>query len=142
MTLRNSPFVTLWGRGVSVAFITYITLSLLICEYGDHNIVRKELFYSWLLVFFNAYIGIFIANQAIRKEFTGFLVWGFLINGFRAGIFLIVLLSVIKLGILNVRGFVLITFFGYFAFLAAEIYGLHLHSTRIAKDPQCGLKDD
>ena len=142
MNLRNSPFITLWGRALSLATVVFMGGSLLIAELGDHHIPTKDVFYCWLLVFFNAYIGTFIANQAIKRDFTGFCVWAFLINGVRAGLFLILLVSVVKWDISNVRGFVLITFLGYFAFLAAEIYGLHLHTLRISKDPQCGKKYD
>jgi hypothetical protein len=142
MTFRNNAFITVWGQGLSVASVVFIGGSLLIAELGDHHIPTKDVFYCWLLVFFNAYIGTFIANQAIKRNFTGFMVWGFLINGVRAGLFLILLLSVVKWDISNVRAFVLMTFLGYFAFLAAEIYGLHLYTIRISKDPQCGIKDD
>lgn len=142
MSLRNSPFIMLWGRGLSVATGVFIVGSLLIAELGDHVTRRKDVFYCWLLVFFHAYIGTFIANQAIKRDFTGFMVWAFLINGLRSGLFLILLLSVVKWDIVNVRGFVLMTFLGYFAFLAAEIYGLQKHTQRIAKDQQYDRKDD
>jgi hypothetical protein len=142
MGLKNSAFIRLWGRGLSVASIVFMVGSGAIAEIGDHLTPRKDVFYCWLLVFFNAYIGTFIANQAIRRGSTGFLVWAFLINELRAGVFLILLLSVIKTDVENVRAFVLMTFFGYFAFLAVEIYGLHKHAISIGKDPQCGSKDD
>ncbi|MDF7798693.1 hypothetical protein P4C99_04420 [Pontiellaceae bacterium B1224] len=122
--------------------MAFIAGSLMIAELSDHITQKKDLFYCWLLVFFNAYIGTFIANQAIKRDSIGFLVWTFLMNGLRAGVFLFLLLSVVKWDVSNVRAFVLMTFFGYFAFLAAEISGLLKHTKEIAKDPQCGKKDD
>ena len=142
MTLQNSSFITLWGRGLFLSSIIFVLGSAAIADIDDHITPRKDVFYCWLLVFFNAYIGTFIANQAIKRGSTGFLVWAFLINGLRAGAFLILLLSVIKADVGNVRAFVLMTFFGYFAFLAAEIYGLHRYTISIGKEPQCGRKDD
>ncbi|MDF7823152.1 hypothetical protein P4B35_03950 [Pontiellaceae bacterium B12227] len=142
MNLQNSTFIRLWGRGLLVASVVFMLCSLLIYEQADNNTQRKDVFYCWLLVFFNAYIGTFIANQAIKRDFTGFMVWALLINGLRAGLFLILLLSIVKWQVEEVRGFVLMTFTGYFIFLAAEIYGLHTHTKRLAKDPQYGLKDD
>ena len=142
MPLRSSSFVRLWGRALLVASLVFTLGSILIAELGDHNTPIKDVFYCWLLVFFHAYIGTFIANQAIRSGITGFFVWAFLVNGLRAAVFLILLLSVVKLEIVNVRAFVLMTFFGYFTFLAAEIYGLQKHTQRIAKDQQCDRKDD
>ena len=134
MMLQNSAFLALWGRGLSVASVAFVAGSLLIAELGDHITPRKDVFYCWLLVFFNAYIGTFIANQAIKRDFTGFMVWALLINGLRAGLFLILLLSVVNLDIINVRAFVLMTFFGYFSFLTAEILGLIKNTQKIAKD--------
>jgi hypothetical protein len=128
MTLRNSAFIRLWGRGLSGALVVFITGSLLIAELGDHVTPIKYVFYCWLLVFFNALIGTFIANQAIKRDLRGFMVCGFLINGVRAGLFLILLLSVVKWDVSNVRAFVLMTFLGYFSFLAAEIHGLQKHT--------------
>ena len=142
MTLRNSTFMRLWGRGLFIASVVFVFFTLSIYELDDDNTQRKDAFYCWLLVFFNAYIGTFIANHAIKRDFSGFMVWALLINGLRAGLFLILLLSVVKLDVVNVRVFVLMTFFGYFAFLAAEIHGLHKHTQGIAKGQQCERKDD
>lgn len=111
-------------------------------EIDDHKTRPKEIFYSWLLVFFNAYIGIFIANRAIKSDSSAFFAWGLLGNGVRAGIFLILLLLIVEWAIFNVRGFVLTTFFGYFTFLAVEIYGLQCHTHRPSVNPQSNQEDE
>jgi hypothetical protein len=142
MNLKNSAFITLWGRTLSVACVVFVAGSLLIAGLVDHVYLTKDVFYCWLLVFFNAYIGTFITNQALKCRHTGFLVWAFLINGLRIVGFLILLLSIVKLSVVHERGFVLMTFFGYFTFLAAEVYGLHNHTKRVSQEPHCGIKDD
>jgi hypothetical protein len=130
MNLWNRALITLWGRGLSVSFLVFAAGSFLIAELSDHIIPIKEVFYSWLLVFFNAYIGTFIANKALKQDPTGFLVWGMLINGFRIGIFLIVLLVIIKMDVVDNRTFAAITILGYLIFLAREIFSIHTHSLR------------
>jgi hypothetical protein len=135
-------FMGFWGRGLLVSMAGYVAVSLLVVAIDEHVIHKNELFFSWLLVFFNASIGTFIANRAVKSDSTGFWVWAFLVNGFRAGVFLILLLAIVKWKVTNVSGFVLLTLFGYFAFLAAEIYGLQVHTKRTEQDPRCGLKDD
>lgn len=142
MPLRSSSFVRRWGRAFLAASLTFMAGSIAIAEIDDHNTQIKDVFYCWLLVFFHAYIGTFIANQAVKRDFIGFMMWALLINGLRAGLFLILLLSVLIMDVVNVRAFVLMTFFGYFTFLAAEIYGLRNHTKRTLKDPQCERKDD
>ncbi len=137
MSDKKPSFVSGWSRAGLVATILFLGVTFLIAEFDDRITMTKEVFYSWLLVFFNAYIGTFIANQALKKGSTGFYVWGFLINGIRAGLFLVLLLIGAKWFVVHARGFVLITFFGYFIFLAAEVYGLQAYTKRIAKDPQC-----
>ena len=127
-----SSFISIWGKGIFVSMSGFVGGSLGIVAIDDQDTHIKEILYSWLLVFFNAYIGIFIANKAVKSDFTGFFVWAFLINGFRTGVFLILLLVMVKYHILNERGFVLMTLLGYFAFLAAEIYGLQ----RVTADGQ------
>ena len=85
-------------------------------------------------IFINAYIGIFIANKAIAGDFTRFWIWSMLINGLRVGVFLILLVTIAKLGVTNVQSFVLMTMLGYFAFIAAEVYGLNKHTLRMARE--------
>ena len=141
MDLKNSPYFQLWGRPMLAAFILFTAGSIAIFAIHDQFTHVKELFYCWLLVFFNAYIGIFIANQAINRDFTGFMVWGFLINGIRNGAFLILLLVIVKHELINDRGFVLLTFFGYFSFLAAEIIGLQKHTLKRSREVSAKIDD-
>ena len=129
-------------RATVIALALYMAGSLLITLIVDHFIPTKELFYSWLLVFINAYIGIFIANQAVRNESIGFFAWALLGNAVRAGLFLAGLMVLVKLAVLNVQGFVLITMFGYLSFLAAEIYGLQGHTRRLSQASQCKQYDE
>lgn len=131
-----------WGWGCAIASLVFIAGSLAIAEIGDRITPRKEIFYCWLLVFFNAYIGTFIANKAIKSDFTGFMVWAFLVNGLRSGVFLVSLLLIVKWDVVNVQGFVLMTFLGYFAFLSVEIHGLQKHTKRKTRTTLRGDKDD
>lgn len=116
--------------------------SFLIHEFDDHQPPTKDLFYSWLLVSFNAYIAIFIANRALKTRATGFFAWAFVGNGIRSIAFLILLFCVLEWEILHVRGFVLKTFFGYFTFLAVLIYGLHHHMKGLSSVPQHRQEDE
>jgi hypothetical protein len=70
------------------------------------------------------------------------LAWGLLGNAVRAGCFFVVLLAVVKLDVLNVRGFFLMTMFGYFCFLAVEIYGLQMHASGPANEASNGAIND
>lgn len=135
-------FNTCCRRALVIAMAAYVVSTLFIARIYDHLIPVKDLFYSWLLVFINAYIGIFIANQAVKSASGGFLAWALLGNAVRAGLFLVALLAVVKLDVINVRGFVLMTMFGYFSFLAVEIYGLQGLMRRLAQAPQCRQEDE
>ncbi len=141
--IHASPeFMTSVRSVLPVAVLAFTGGSLLIHELDDHDTPRKELFYSWLLVFFNAYIAIFIANQALRPKTAGFYRWAFLGNGIRSVAFLVFLLCILEWEILNVRGFVLKTFFGYFTFLVVLIYGLHHHMKSLSRTAQCEQKNE
>ena len=72
----------------------------------------------------------------MKQKETGFFVWAMMINGLRIGIFLVVLLIIIKMNILNNREFAAITLFGYLVFLAREIYSLHIRSLRVYQNEQ------
>jgi len=126
--MHASPeFIASIRHALPIAVALFMGGSLLIHELDDHDSPTKELFYSWILVFFNAYIAIFIANRAVKQKSGGFFAWAFLGNGIRSIAFLILLFCILEWEILHVRGFVLKTFFGYFTFLAVLIYGLHSH---------------
>ena len=125
-----------------VAAALFLGGSLLIHEFDDHDTPTKELFYSWLLVFFNAYIAILIANRALKQDSGRFFTWAFLGNGIRSVAFLVLLLCLLEWEILNVRGFVLKTFFGYFTFLVVLVYGLQTHMKKLSSDPLRDLKDE
>lgn len=114
----------------------YMVGSVFILNTFFQNMRLKELFCSWLLVFINAYIGTFIANKALGQRYTGFWVWGMLINGFRIGIFVILLLVILKSNILNNRAFAAITLFGYLVFLVREVFSLHIRSLRMFQEEQ------
>ncbi|WP_372796263.1 hypothetical protein [Pontiella sp.] len=121
-----------WVRAFVVSMGLFLGVTALIAGIDDQNTPRKELFYCWLLVLVNAYIGIFIANRAIRQQFGGFCVWALLINGLRASAFLFALLAIVKWQGVDVTSFVLMSKFGYMAFIAAEIYGVHVFTLRTA----------
>ncbi len=133
MILPIDPMTIVWARGFVVSMGLFLGVTALIVGIDDQNTPRKELFYSWLLVLVNAYIGIFIANKAIRKRFEGFFIWGFLINWVRAFVFLFALLAIVKWHSVDVTSFVLMSKFGYMAFIAAEIYGVHVFTLRTAE---------
>ncbi len=136
MNQHNNPLKMFRNRSLLIVSMVFILGSVIILNTFYGNLLLKELFYCWLLVFINAYIGSFIANQALKQDSTGFLVWGMLINGFRIGVFLIVLLVILKSNILNNREFAAITLFGYLVFLAREVYSLHTHSLRVYQNEQ------
>ncbi|MDZ8118632.1 hypothetical protein [Pontiella agarivorans] len=127
------PMTLVWTRAFAVSMGLFLGVTALITGIDDQNTHRKELFYSWLLVLVNAYIGIFIANKAIKQQFGGFFVWGFLLNGIRAAVFLFVLLAIVEWQCVEVTRFVLMSKFGYMAFIAAEIYGVHVFTLRSAQ---------
>ncbi|MEE9368932.1 MAG: hypothetical protein V3V05_08705 [Pontiella sp.] len=131
MNQQSSPNLRVWNYSMMVAAIVFMVGSTIILHTYLHNIVLKELFCSWLLVFFNAYIGTFIANKALKQNYTGFFVWSMLINGLRIGVFVMILLIILKTNILNNREFASITLFGYLVFLAQEVYSLHTQSLRV-----------
>jgi len=143
-SMNRTPrsFTSLCGRALLIALPLFMGSSLLIAELGDHVMRIKEVFYSWLLVLFNAYIGIFIANQALKRESGGFFAWAFVGNGMRSIAFLILLFCILEWEILHVRGFVLKTFFGYFTFLALLIYGLHNHMKGLSSASPCRQDDE
>ncbi len=140
--IHPDAFITSVRAALPLAAAFFMGGSLLIHEIGDHVSPTKEIFYSWLLVFFNAYIGIFIANKALKRKSGGFFAWALLGNGIRDGIFLILLFCFLEWEILNARGFVLKTFFGYFTFLAVVIYGLQNHMQRLSENPPGDKKDE
>jgi len=142
MMPASPEFISAVRHALPIAVALFTGGSLLIHEFDDHDSPRKELFYSWLLVFVNAYIGIFIANQAIKQNSGGFFAWAFLGNGLRSIAFLILLLCIVEWEILHVRAFVLKTFFGYFTFLAVLIYGLHNHMLGLSTPQACDQKDE
>jgi hypothetical protein len=137
MNHQVGPSVIRWNRSVLSASVVFMVGSVIILNTFFGSLLLKELFYCWLLVFINAYIGTFIANRALKSQSTGFLVWGMLINGFRIGVFVIVLLVILKSNFLSSREFASITVFGYLVFLAREVYSLHTHSLRVYKNEQC-----
>ncbi|QBG48645.1 hypothetical protein EGM51_14995 [Verrucomicrobia bacterium S94] len=124
------PMTLVWTRALAVSMGLFLGVTALIAGIDDQNTPRKELFYSWILVLVNAYIGIFIANKAIKQQFGGFFVWGFLLNGVRAAVFLCALLAIVEWQCVEVTSFVLMSKFGYMAFIAAEIYGWHVFTLK------------
>ena len=141
--IHVSPeFAGAMRHALPVAAAVFMGGSWLIHEFDDHDTPRKELFYSWLLVFFNAYIGIFIANRALKRKSVGFFAWAFVGNGMRSIAFLVLLFCILEWEILHVRGFVLKTFFGYFTFLALLIYGLHNHMKGLTSASPCRQDDE
>ena len=123
-------------RSFLVASAIAIMGSLIILNAYSEIFPAKELLCGLLLVFFNAFIGTFIANKVLTHRYTGFLVWGMLINGFRIGIFLVLLLVIFKTNLLNNREFAAITLFGYLVFLGREVYTLHTQSLRVFQNEQ------
>ena len=125
--------IRVWSWGMAVSALLFVIGSWLIMKFHFQEILKKELLCSWLLVFINAYVGAFIANQALKRGPTAFFVWSMLINSARIGVFLILLLVISKLEFLNFRAFVSVTIFGYLVFLAGEVASLHTQSLRALK---------
>ncbi len=131
MNQQINPLGILLNRSMMITGIVFMVGSMIIINTYFQNLPLKELFCCWLLVFINAYIGTFIANRAVNSDSSGFLVWGMLINGVRIGIFLIILLVIIKMNVVDKHAFAANTVLGYLIFLAREIYSLHTQSLRV-----------
>lgn len=142
MTRRSDVFSTKCRRGISICVLLFLAGSMAIAGMHDHQLPTQEMYYGWLLVFVNAVIGALVVSQALRYRSTGFFVWGVLVNGLRCVAYLAALLLISRLGILRSREFVLIALFGYYVFLAGEIYYLHTYSLRFVDDGQLIEHDD
>lgn len=142
MNRRADVFSSKYSRGISMCVLIFLAGSLAIGGMYDRLIPTREIYYGWLLVFVNAVIGALVVSQALRYRSTGFFVWGVLINGLRCMAYLAALLIISRLGILRSREFVSIALFGYYVFLAGEIYCLHAYALRSVDDGQLIKNDD
>ena len=85
------------------------------------GLLKKELFFSWFLNLFNAYLFALISKKALGKEQNTFLSWALLGHGVR---FLMVLIAV---GIVILTEFghqeslIIFVLLGYFVFTIGEV---------------------
>ena len=131
-TVKKLP-IDVWNRGMTLAAIIFVIGSVLIMRWQFQEILKKELLSSWLVVFSNAYIGAFIASQALKRGPTAFFVWSMLINGMRIGLLVILLLILSQSNVLNFRAFISVTLFGYVLFLVGEVASIHSQSMKAYK---------
>ena len=99
-----------------------VTAATSILIFGDW--LKKELFFSWSLNLFNAYLFAAISRRAVGKELNTFLAWSLLGNGIR----FLVVLGAIGTVIMADWGdpVAVITFIlsGYLIFMVGEILDL------------------
>lgn len=130
MNPPDPPGEKVWSTPMTIASLVTLLATFLLGLKMAESFPKKELFCCWLVVFFNAYIGAFIAKQALKRGPNAFFAWAILINGLRVGFFLAVLVVILKFDFLDVRIFAAVTVLGYLILLAGEVARLHTQSLK------------
>lgn len=85
---------------------------------------KKELFFGWLLNFFNAIVFATVTGKAIGRPMSEFFLWGLLGHGLRFGALLMALVAIWRWAGLHFEVVVTVTLMGYFLCLAGEVLAL------------------
>ena len=80
---------------------------------------------GWTVAAAGAAAGLLIKISAVGGDLTRFLIWGLLINGGRAGFFLLIIVAANRSDMAGFRPFVVAVFSGYFTSMICEIAILH-----------------
>ena len=80
---------------------------------------------GWGVAAVSAAAGLSIKLMAVRGDLTRFLIWGLMVNGARAGFFLLFIVAVHRSGMAGFRPFLIAVFSGYFTCMVSEIAILH-----------------
>lgn len=86
--------------------------------------LKKEIFFSWFLNLFNAYLFAAISRRAVGKEVHAFLAWSLLGNGIRFLVVLGAIGTVIMADWGNLTAVITFILSGYLIFMVGEILDL------------------
>jgi len=95
--MLNKRKIPLWSWSVILGF----GLSFVLAEFVWGGDVKKELFFCWIIHFFNAYTSALINKHAIGKTIDVFFKWALLGHGIRLGIILLLVICAKVSGIGN-----------------------------------------
>ena len=87
--------------------------------------LKKELFFCWLVNFFNAYLSALICKKAVGAAGNSFLAWALLGHGLRFGLLVIAIFYAIVTKLGDPMAIVALTLTGYIIFMVGEVLMLH-----------------
>lgn len=121
MKMYKSLFVS----GISVIAFT---LGLSFLAFG--GFLKIELFFCWIVNFFNAYLSALISRKAVGRKANSFLMWALLGHGMRFGLIIIAIFYAIVTQMGDQMAIVALTLTGFIIFMVGEVLALHQMETK------------